>query len=913
MTPNTALGKCVLPPDCGQSGAINPQTDRCETAATDSCAAGYSNPLLVSVTPRNPSAGAISRVTIQAGDAGIVFGSSSGNVGTLAVSGVMFSGGPVSDGPVGAIMASGSTIYVYKQGVSPWTLDAVADQIQVGGSYVSGTVFVTDTDGVKGIMCITANKNQAVFYQDPACTVESGRLAFYPKRSSDGASLCLKDPTCESSGLYDALSQSCRISPAQSCSLPYQQIATRCEAPLLASYCLTGGGYDPAGNMCLSPATIDCPPGSEPPQGTVCWSSAICNNGILNTEFDECQANVVHGCPDDYTWNPVARTCERLPACGSPGTFNTVAGACRYPVSYRCLAAGYTYADNACIATPVCTFGFMDYERGMCSVDLIRDCSAFPDYLFNTTTMLCEIAVPCPAPGSYNESAGLCTTRTVPVCLDEDEEIYDPVTGLCYLPHECPSGGTVMRGEANKCVLDATYACPDPYGFSSSSGKCELQAVCSPGAYDPVTGTCKAVVTASCEGVYGLNATSDRCESPPVCPGNGLGYSTILDACTFNAIHDCVISGYTYAGLPTKMCWKDGTCPDGTPFNEETGGCGSEYNCPHGPQYNCVTVAGSDDKKCSPNTCVIKEQYSGKILTTNDNTMLQDDGPRDSSGNCLGTVYLFTGRGQRCRTAGINTSFSNCCNLSSDSPVGDSTGSSINMAMTAVKTIKTVYQMAQVAYYTNTAVTAGSMAALSGTGYATASAAVTGAVEAGYAAGSITAGLQTYMVAMFNPATIAFAVAFYLATEYFFSGSCDQEDYETSVSNQAKQCHYLGTYCEEEWPVFGGCAQKAKAYCCFNSQLGCIIHEQGRPQLKSFNLASPGDWVMSKNDSSIRGNCRGFTPEEFQGLDFSKIDLSAYFTDIINPKVAEAQEGLQQQLLDKTDQYYQNIDPRVKQ
>ncbi len=29
-----------------------------------------------------------------------------------------------------------------------------------------------------------------------------------------------------------------------------------------------------------------------------------------------------------------------------------------------------------------------------------------------------------------------------------------------------------------------------------------------------------------------------------------------------------------------------------------------------------------------------------------------------------------------------------------------------------------------------------------------------------------------------------------------------------------------------------------------------------------------------------RANCRGFTPEEFQALDFGKIDLSEYYADI---------------------------------
>ena len=63
-----------------------------------------------------------------------------------------------------------------------------------------------------------------------------------------------------------------------------------------------------------------------------------------------------------------------------------------------------------------------------------------------------------------------------------------------------------------------------------------------------------------------------------------------------------------------------------------------------------------------------------------------------------------------------------------------------------------------------------------------------------------------------------------------------------------------------------------KSFCCFNSKLAKVIHEQGRPQLKSF--------ANSPFGSASNPNCRGFTPEEFQNLDFSKIDLSEWYSEI---------------------------------
>jgi conjugal transfer mating pair stabilization protein TraN len=55
--------------------------------------------------------------------------------------------------------------------------------------------------------------------------------------------------------------------------------------------------------------------------------------------------------------------------------------------------------------------------------------------------------------------------------------------------------------------------------------------------------------------------------------------------------------------------------------------------------------------------------------------------------------------------------------------------------------------------------------------------------------------------------------------------------------------------------------------CCFQSQLARIMHEQGRPQLQSFSSG----WGTAQNPI-----CRGFTPEEFQALNFSIMDLSEW-------------------------------------
>jgi len=76
------------------------------------------------------------------------------------------------------------------------------------------------------------------------------------------------------------------------------------------------------------------------------------------------------------------------------------------------------------------------------------------------------------------------------------------------------------------------------------------------------------------------------------------------------------------------------------------------------------------------------------------------------------------------------------------------------------------------------------------------------------------------------------------------------------------KCHYIGSYCSLK--VLGVCVQKKKTFCCFSSPLARIIQEQGRRQLGI-------SWGSPKHP-----NCRGFTPEEFQRIDFSRIDFSEW-------------------------------------
>jgi len=101
---------------------------------------------------------------------------------------------------------------------------------------------------------------------------------------------------------------------------------------------------------------------------------------------------------------------------------------------------------------------------------------------------------------------------------------------------------------------------------------------------------------------------------------------------------------------------------------------------------------------------------------------------------------------------------------------------------------------------------------------------------------------------------------------------CKEDEKILAKRRKNGKCHYIGEYCSKELKLLATkiCIQHKDTYCCFNSKLARIINEQGRPQINK-------DWGSANSP-----NCRGFTPEEFSKLDFSKIDLSEFYNSISN-------------------------------
>lgn len=288
------------------------------------------------------------------------------------------------------------------------------------------------------------------------------------------------------------------------------------------------------------------------------------------------------------------------------------------------------------------------------------------------------------------------------------------------------------------------------------------------------------------------------------------------------------------------------------------------YACPLGTQYACAAPASGGAPTCSPNAC--QDTAATPIV---EEPPLNDpgvpaDGAVDANGNCAANIEIFSGRAMRCRPPGLFDTFSNCCK-DKGKIVKDGMGSSIGSIGTKIAVAKGVLTGMKAAYV---------------------------AFKAGATASEAASAGAHAIIAGIDPTSIAISLAINFMIEVLLQG-CDQEDMETGMLRGSGMCHEVGSYCTAKF--LGICLQKARGHCCFNTKLGRIIQEQGRPQLKSFNGVG---WGTPKAPY-----CRGLTPDEFQALDFSKMDLSEYYADI----EARSQGQIQVDMKDKIDAYMQVI------
>ena len=120
------------------------------------------------------------------------------------------------------------------------------------------------------------------------------------------------------------------------------------------------------------------------------------------------------------------------------------------------------------------------------------------------------------------------------------------------------------------------------------------------------------------------------------------------------------------------------------------------------------------------------------------------------------------------------------------------------------------------------------------------------------------------VIVAFDPWSAVIAVVVYVVMQAL---QCDQAENLLAMRRGQNLCIHVGSYCSSK--ILGACITQKQAHCCFNSRLARIVNQQGRAQLgRGYGDARSPD-------------CSGLTVDELQRLDFSRMDLSEFYAEII--------------------------------
>jgi conjugal transfer mating pair stabilization protein TraN len=133
-----------------------------------------------------------------------------------------------------------------------------------------------------------------------------------------------------------------------------------------------------------------------------------------------------------------------------------------------------------------------------------------------------------------------------------------------------------------------------------------------------------------------------------------------------------------------------------------------------------------------------------------------------------------------------------------------------------------------------------------------------------------------------------------LALQYSGLLSCDKAEKELVLKKDGRLCIQVGQYCSKR--VLKACVESKEGYCCYNSRLARLINAQGLQQLGR-GFGSPEN-----------PQCSGFSVAELQQLDFSKMDLTEFYNEIVPelPNVDQLKQDIKSRTVGKTQ------DPKVR-
>lgn len=725
--------------------------------------------------------------------------------------------------------------------------------------------------------------------------------------------ICYQSPFCDAGGLFSTTLNLCSGAGTYNCDIGYTYSSGLSLCTQTAD-CGTGS-LNPVSNLCEMVNVPTCP-GGYLMVGLVCQQAPDCGaNAVYDATGKVCRSTI-SACPLGTSLDPVSDKCFASATCPGtlavtgnvcsgdatcdPGGALDATGVCRSSASYSC-DPGFSYSPSLgkCFVPASCAPGSLDMAADVCSIANTLSCPSG----FTLNGLVCWQNPTCQVGGTYSPSIQKCDggNNVCPVSWTLDTN-----TDLCYQDVSCP-GGVFDLGN-DKCTTTGSGTCPasGAYTFETSTELCVSQPVCSPGSYDPNFNTCKMAIIPDC-GTYAQDPATGVCYQAVSCPtdptfslNSTIAFAPSINMCASDAEHKCV-SDTAYNGLPVQKCEAVPICAGAVKYDPVTHSCYmGQDTCPLGSQYTCMTGNTGSVPRCSANVCGNPNDPNLTTETKLDDNMYSNDGTRDAAGNCTGQLMIFNGKPSRCRPPGLIVGMiNNCCE--SDTIIPEDMGDNIQ---NGISTVQTLYDVGTLAYYTYQMSTGAMTMAEVGTAVYDASTAVMqgiGAAMEAVATGmelatALTDALMTYCSALVTSPAFIIGIVIMVVMKVLMGKGCDKTDIQTGSGVASKQCHYIGDYCEKK--TFMGCIQRAKGYCCFNSKIGRIIHEQGRPQLNAFQ--PNGDWGPPQAP-----NCRGFSPEEFSALNFSTIDLSEYFEDVtkdLDAKVSGAKAKAEDMIKQRYDQ-----------
>ncbi len=772
---------------------------------------------------------------------------------------------------------------------------------------------------------------------------------------------CLATPVCANGGSLNPSTDKCEIViSSSSCPSGYSYNSTL-KACTKSVSCLNGGVYNPTTDKCEADVTYNCPSGyTYDSTNNLCVQALSCPAGSnYSATAKKCIKSVITSCPSGYTLN--GSICQKTPACPSGMTYNGSRNRCEKAASgggsgHGSCNASTSYSGNG--TSKVELISFLGDPMGIYNgIQISGGSIRFMNIVYNIHN---NIYSPHQSYGSWVPLNGNGTSE---VNSENDNfhptGVYDGIQisggnirfmlsqysqGNGYSPYESYGSWVPLNGNGASTVEFTSYGYPlgvydgiqisggnirfmlaqydDGYSLHQSYGSwvpfvttnytcslngrsysnystcynscsyinpytcsvgtlsgtlCIANPTCSSGgSLNTATDKCQITPTLSCSSGYSYDSAISACVANPICPSGG-SLNTSLNKCQI-AITDTCPSGYTLNGSvcqSSPVCgygFFDGTinkcklsaaalCPAKYTFDSSSNTCREPPICPSGSSYSTTVnqCAASSNHNCPTG------------YAYNNNTRLCEAYPICQSGAYNPVTNLCY--------AGKNT-----C------PYGNQYACyPVNGVNECSQTQCRQFGKISV---TNTGTTQGATDKKNN-----------GTVNA--------AGQCIGQIYIFNgkdmrcrTAGIGDAFTNLCVKKRSFLGLSRANPTERLLGEMRSwhkldgkngQCHYVGSYCSSKFLSL--CLQHKETFCCFSSPLARIIQEQGRTQ-PQINIA----WGNPKSP-----NCRGFTPTEFQKIDFTKINFSEYFSDITSKQVAPAASGLSNAVNNAVSKFKQSI------